>query len=139
MLSYGTHVKENSLYNTPPTFGIYIMSLVLQWIADRGGLVGIGKENRVKADLLYAAIDSSAGYYNGTVEKESRSIMNVCFRMKSEELEEKFIKESKAAGMIGLKGHRSVGGIRASIYNAVPLDAIKALVAFMSDFKAKNG
>lgn len=138
MLSYETHIKENSLYNTPPTFGIYTMSLVLQWILDQGGLPGMEKINRAKANLLYSAIDQSGGYYRGTVDAGSRSIMNICFRMASEEMEEKFIKEAKNAGFVGLKGHRSVGGIRVSAYNAVPLAAIEALTKFMAEFKAKN-
>lgn len=138
MLTYETHVKENSLYNTPPTFGIYTMSLVLQWILDNGGLAGIEKINRDKANLLYNEIDKSDGYYRGTVEPASRSIMNICFRMASEELEAKFIAEGKNAGFVGLKGHRSVGGIRVSAYNAVPLQAIEDLTKFMKEFKAKN-
>jgi len=139
MLSYDTHVKENSLYNTPPTFGIYTMSLVLQWILDNGGLEGIEKINRAKADLVYKEIDNSNGYYRGTVDAASRSIMNITFRLGSEELEEKFIKEGKAAGFVGLKGHRSVGGIRVSAYNAVPLAALEELVKFMKAFKSNNG
>jgi len=139
MLSYKTHVAENSLYNTPPTFAIYIMNLVMQWIVDKGGLEGIERANRAKAATLYDYIDSSDGYYKGTVVKDSRSWMNACLRLPNEELEDKFIKEAKAAGFIGLKGHRSVGGVRVSMYNAVPLDAIKDLVGFMKEFKAKNG
>ncbi len=138
MLSYQTHIDENSLYNTPPTFGIYTMSLVLQWIEGQGGLPGIEKINRTKADTLYSAIDNSGGFYKGTVEVGSRSIMNICFTMASEELEDKFIKEAKGAGFVGLKGHRSVGGIRVSAYNAVPLAAIEALTKFMGEFKWKN-
>lgn len=139
MLSYGTHIGENSLYNTPPTFGIYVMSLVLQWIEEKGGLAGIEKINKTKADTLYGAIDGSGDYYRGTVSKESRSWMNITMRLPSEELEDKFIKEAKTAGFIGLKGHRSVGGIRVSLYNAVPLQAVTDLVSFMANFKAKNG
>ncbi len=138
MLSYDTHIQENSLYNTPPTFGIYTMSLVLQWIIDQGGLDGIEKANLAKANRLYNEIDDSQGYYRGTVDTTARSIMNICFRMATEELEEKFIKEAKSAGFIGLKGHRSVGGIRVSAYNAVPLEAIEALTNFMEEFKANN-
>lgn len=139
MLMYDTHIKENSLYNTPPTFGIYVMKLVLEWIVSKGGLEGIEKLNKAKADLLYQTIDLSGDYYKGTVAKDSRSWMNVTMRLPSEELEEKFIKEAKGAGMVGLKGHRSVGGVRASIYNAVPIGAIEALTQFMKEFQAKNG
>ncbi len=139
MLSYATHVGENSLYNTPPTFGIYVMKLVLEWIGSKGGLEGIEKLNKAKADLLYATIDGSGDYYRGTVSKDSRSWMNITLRLRSEELEEKFLKEAKAAGFIGLKGHRSVGGVRASLYNAVPIEAVQHLVGFMKEFHAKNG
>lgn len=139
MLSYATHIKENSLYNTPPTFGIYVMSLVLDWIIAKGGLEGIEKANKKKADLLYATIDGSGDYYRGTVSKDSRSWMNVCLRLPEETLEEQFIKDAKSAGFVGLKGHRSVGGVRVSLYNAVPLEAVRALVAFMTEFQATNG
>ncbi|MFH0765122.1 MAG: 3-phosphoserine/phosphohydroxythreonine transaminase [Calditrichota bacterium] len=138
MLLYTTHVTENSLYNTPNTFGIYVMDCVLRWLDERGGLAWIEDQNRQKAELLYGFMDESLDYYRGTVEKASRSWMNVCLRMPNEDLEAKFIKESKAAGFIGLKGHRSVGGIRVSMYNAVPPQAIEELVAFMKGFKAKN-
>jgi len=139
MLSYGTHVKENSLYNTPPTFGIYVIKLTLEWILENGGLEGIEKINRAKAEALYSMIDGSGDFYKGTVSKDSRSWMNVTMRLPSEALEEQFIKEAKEAGMVGLKGHRSVGGVRASIYNAVSLQAVESLIKFMKEFQSRNG
>jgi len=139
MMSYKTHVDENSMYNTCPTFAIYFMGLVLQWIKDNGGLAGMEKRNRAKAELLYGFMDKHADYYRGPVDKGSRSWMNICMRLPSEELEEKFVKEAKAAKMIGIKGHRSVGGIRFSCYNAVPIEAMQAAVDFMGDFMKKNG
>ena len=138
MLRYETYTKENSLYNTPPTYGIYMISLVTDWIKEIGGIDAIEKINNAKAAALYGAIDGSDGYYRSPVQKDSRSKMNVVFRLPNEELEAKFIKEAKAAGMIGLKGHRSVGGIRASIYNAVPMEGVEKLVNFMNDFKKAN-
>ena len=138
MLSYKIIGGKDSLYNTPATFGIYVVKLVLEWIQNMGGVEEMEKINRKKAALLYDAIDSS-DFYRGTVKEDSRSIMNVTFRLPSEDLEKKFIAESLEKGMIGLKGHRSVGGCRASIYNAVPLEAIEALVAFMAEFEKKNG
>ncbi len=139
MLQYRTHAKENSLYNTPPTFGIYILMLVSRWLLAKGGAAGMEKINQAKADKLYAAIDNSGGYYRGSAVNAFRSTMNVTWRLPSEAHEEKFIKEATALKMIGLKGHRDVGGCRASIYNACPIEAIDALVAHMADFKAKNG
>jgi phosphoserine aminotransferase len=138
MTSYKIIGGKDSLYNTPPTFGIYIIKLVAEWIENMGGLSELEKLNNKKAELLYNAIDNSE-FYKGTVEKESRSIMNVTFRLPSEDLEKQFIAESLTKGMIGLKGHRSVGGCRASIYNAVPFKAVEALVGFMQDFEKKNG
>lgn len=138
MLSYATHIKNNSLYNTPPVYPIYIMQLTLQWIKENGGLAAIEKINRDKAEMLYAAMDSSNGFYRGTVDVDSRSWMNVPVRLASEELEAAFIAEAKAQGMGGLKGHRSVGGIRVSMYNAMPLAGIEKLVQFMQEFKAKH-
>jgi phosphoserine aminotransferase len=135
---YKTHADEGSLYNTPNTWGLYILKLVTDWVGSLGGIPGIQKINEKKAATLYGEIDSS-DFWRCPVAKEDRSIMNVVWRLPSEELEEQFVAESKKAGMIGLKGHRSVGGIRASIYNAVGQDAVDALVAFMKDFKAKNG
>lgn len=139
MLQYKTHIDKNSLYNTPNTFGIYFMGLVLQWIDGMGGLDVMEKRNKDKADLLYGYMDENADFYRGTVAKDSRSWMNVCMRLPSEELEARFIAEGKATGFNGLKGHRSVGGIRVSMYNAIPVEAIKDLVAFMKDFMGKNG
>lgn len=138
MTSYKIIGGKDSLYNTPPTFGIYLIKLVAEWIENTGGLSELEKLNNKKAELLYNQIDNT-GFYKGTVEKESRSIMNVTFRLPSEDLEKQFIAESLTKGMIGLKGHRSVGGCRASIYNAVPLKAVEALVDFMRDFEKKKG
>ncbi len=138
MLQYGVHVENKSMYNTPPVFGVYIMRLVLKWLLKEGGLAAIDARNARKADKLYAEIDRT-GYYRGHAHKDSRSRMNVTFRLPSEELEKKFAKETTAAGLDGLKGHRSVGGIRASIYNAFPEAGVDALVAFMQEFERKNG
>ncbi|MCK6627016.1 MAG: 3-phosphoserine/phosphohydroxythreonine transaminase [Anaerolineae bacterium] len=140
MLKYATHIKNNSLYNTPPTFGIYMIGLVMDWIEAEGGVVAIEERNEAKAKLLYSAIDATE-FYTGTVEKQDRSYMNVNFRIQgnNEELEKKFAKEAEAAGLSGLKGHRSVGGLRASIYNAMPLAGVQALVDFMREFERKNG
>lgn len=139
MLRYTTHAKNSSLYNTPPTFGIYMLNLVLGWLEDQGGLAAVARTNQHKADTLYAAIDRSGGFYRGHAAPESRSLMNVTFRLPSEELEKQFVKEATAAGMIGLAGHRSVGGIRASIYNALPLESCQALAAFMDEFLRREG
>ncbi|MBN2345108.1 MAG: 3-phosphoserine/phosphohydroxythreonine transaminase [Candidatus Aminicenantes bacterium] len=138
MLSYKTHAKEKSLYNTPPCFAIYIIKLVMDWIEALGGLEAVEKVNNEKAKAIYDAIDHSGGYFRGTAETKDRSKMNVTFRLPSEELEEKFVNEAKKAGFIGLKGHRSVGGCRASIYNAMGLEGVKALVQFMEKFAAEN-
>jgi phosphoserine aminotransferase len=138
MTSYKIIGGKGSLYNTPATFGIYIIKLVLEWVKNSGGLTAIGKINRDKADLIYNILNSS-DFYRGTVQKNSRSIMNVTFRLPSEELEQTFIAKATGQGMIGLKGHRSVGGIRASIYNAVSPAAVKALTDFMKDFEKTNG
>ncbi|RMH54839.1 MAG: 3-phosphoserine/phosphohydroxythreonine transaminase, partial [Candidatus Hydrogenedentota bacterium] len=140
MLDYRTHIKARSLYNTPPTYGIYLVGLVMKWIKNEGGLVEIARRNENKARTLYEAVDSLDFYYC-PVEKESRSRMNVVFRITGddEELEKRFVTEAKAAGLCGLKGHRSVGGLRASIYNAVSEAAVEALVSFMKDFAARNG
>ncbi len=137
MTSYKIIGGKDSLYNTPPTFGIYMIKLVLEWIQEAGGVEAVEKINRQKADLLYKAMDKS-DFYRGTVAKDSRSIMNVTFRLPDEDLEKKFVAEGLEAGMIGLKGHRSVGGIRASIYNAVPMEAVEHLVAFMEKFEKEN-
>ena len=138
MFNYSVHAENGSMYNTPPCFGIYLMGLVMKWALSVGGLKAIGEANERKAAKLYAEIDRS-GFYRGTAEKNSRSRMNITFRLPSEELENKFVKDSTAAGLDGLKGHRSVGGMRASIYNAFPEDGVDALVAFMQEFERKNG
>jgi phosphoserine aminotransferase len=138
MLNYGVHAENKSLYNTPNTFGIYLMRLTMKWLLGNGGLEGIAKVNERKAAKLYAEIDRT-GFYRGHAQKDSRSRMNVTFRLPSEDLEKKFAKEATAAGLDGLKGHRSVGGIRASIYNAFPEEGIDALVQFMREFEKKNG
>ena len=138
MLSYGVHAENKSLYNTPNTFGIYLMRLTMKWLLGQGGLAAIHKVNERKAAKLYAEIDRT-GYYRGHAQKESRSRMNITFRLPSEELEKKFAKEATAAGLDGLKGHRSVGGIRASVYNAFPEAGLDALVGFMQEFERKNG
>ncbi|RUT29196.1 3-phosphoserine/phosphohydroxythreonine transaminase [Paenibacillus zeisoli] len=136
---YDTHTKNNSLYNTPPSFSIYMVNQVLKWIEEQGSLAGIEAKNREKAQLLYNAIDNSGGFFRGFADTDSRSNMNVTFRMASEDLEKQFVKASEQEGFVGLKGHRSVGGLRASIYNAVPYEHIKALVDFMGEFQRKNG
>ena len=138
MLQYGVHVENKSMYNTPPVFGVYIMRLVLKWLLKEGGLSAIDTSNARKARKLYAEIDRT-GYYRGHAQPDSRSRMNVTFRLPSEELEKKFVKESTAVGLDGLKGHRSVGGLRASIYNAFPEAGVDALVAFMREFERVNG
>lgn len=140
MLDYRNLAKNGSMYNTPPCFAIYICGLVFKWLKDEvGGLEKIHALNEEKARILYDAIDASGGYYRGHAEPESRSLMNVTFRLPSEELENKFTKEATAAGLDGLKGHRSVGGIRASIYNAFPKEGVVKLVEFMREFQRKNG
>lgn len=140
ILQYRAFIKERSLYNTPPTFGVYAMGLVLEWIEAQGGVAEIDKRNQAKARRLYQAMDGS-GYYKCPVEAGSRSKMNVVFRVAGgdEALEKRFVKEAEAAGIVGLKGHRSVGGMRASLYNAVTLEAVHALADFMSEFERRNG
>jgi phosphoserine aminotransferase len=138
MLQYGVHVENQSLYNTPPVFAIYIMRLVLKWILKEGGLAAMERRNKAKADKLYAEIDRT-GYYRGHAHTDSRSRMNVTFRLPSEDLDKQFAKEATAAGLDGLKGHRSVGGMRASIYNAFPDAGVDALVDFMRHFESRNG
>src|SRR6202789_636696 len=141
VLQYRTHIKEKSLYHTPPTFAVYIVGLVLDWIEAEGGAAAIEKKNEAKAQLLYDAIDSSGGFYSGPIEKASRSKMNVTFRIAGgdEAVEKKFAAESGEAKLIGLAGHRSVGGMRASIYNAVPKASVETLVSFMKEFQRRNG
>jgi phosphoserine aminotransferase len=138
MLQYPVHVENGSMYNTPPVFTIYVMRLVLKWLLKEGGLTAMARRNAAKADKLYAEIDRS-GFYRGHAQKDSRSRMNVTFRLPSEELEKAFAKEATTAGLDGLKGHRSVGGMRASIYNAFPERGVDALVDFMRDFERRNG
>lgn len=138
MLDYRTHVESKSLYNTPNTWGIYIISLICKWLTDKGGLPGMQRENEDKAALLYNAIDQS-DFYRGHADTDSRSIMNITYRLPSEDLEKKFTSEATALRLDGLKGHRSVGGIRASIYNAFPREGVQALVEFMKEFERKNG
>src|SRR3989338_8244728 len=139
MLDYKLQVEKKSVYNTPPVFAIYILRLVLQWLRQLGGLKEMERRNKEKSDLLYNAIDSSGGFYRGTVEKWCRSRMNITFRLPAETLEEKFVKEAASQKLSGLKGHRTVGGIRASLFNAFPLEGVQALVSFMKDFQQKNG
>jgi phosphoserine aminotransferase len=139
MLDYKLLAESGSLHNTPPCFAIYITGLVMKWIKGLGGLPAMYKINQEKASLLYAAIDRSGGFYRGHAVPEARSIMNVPFRMPTEELEDLFVKEGKKADLIGIKGHRSVGGLRASIYNALPLASVQALVDFMVDFQRRHG
>jgi phosphoserine aminotransferase len=138
MLDYRTHVEGKSLYNTPNTWGIYIINLVCKWLKGKGGLAAMRGENEAKAKLIYDAIDAT-DFYRGHAAREARSLMNVTFRLPSEDLEKQFAKEATAAGLDGLKGHRSVGGIRASIYNAFPREGCEALVSFMREFERKNG
>lgn len=138
MLRYKTHIAENSLYNTVPTFPVYMLCLVTRWLKAKGGLVGMQQINAEKAGKLYAAIDGT-DFYSGTAVKEFRSDMNVTWRLPTEELEAQFIAEASKQNLKTLKGHRSVGGIRASIYNAFPMEGIDALISFMNEFEAKNG
>lgn len=138
MLDYRTHTENKSLYNTPNTWGIYIISLVCNWLKEKGGIVAMERENEQKARLVYEAIDAT-DFYRGHADVDCRSTMNVTFRLPAEELEKKFVSEATAQGLDGLKGHRSVGGIRASIYNAFPREGVEALVSFMKDFERRNG
>ena len=138
MLNYAVHAENGSLYNTPPAFAVYTTGLVMKWLLKQGGLTAIERANVRKAAKLYGEIDRS-GFYRGTAHKDCRSLMNVTFRLATEELEKTFVKESMAAGLDGLKGHRSVGGMRASIYNAFPEAGVDALVQFMQEFERKNG
>ncbi len=150
IFQYRTHIKEKSLYHTPPTFAIYIVGLMTEWIESHGGLAGIQKRNETKAKLLYDTIDSSNGFYHCPVEKDSRSLMNVVFRVAGingqsaatnpdEASEKEFGKQAAAAGLVGTPGHRSVGGMRVSLYNAVEPAAVEALTSFMRDFQRKRG
>jgi len=141
VLQYRTHIKEKSLYHTPPTFAVYVLGLVTEWIAAEGGLAGIEKRNEAKARLLYETIDGSGGYYRCPVDRASRSLMNVVFRVAGgdEAAEKEFAKGAARANLVGTPGHRSVGGMRISLYNAVELDAVEALVAFMREFERARG
>jgi phosphoserine aminotransferase len=137
MLNYKTHADENSLYNTPPTYGIYMAMLMFRWLKENGGVPAMAKVNAEKAKLIYDFLDNSK-LLKGTVVPEDRSLMNIPFVTGNEDLDKKFVKEAAAKGLVNLGGHRTVGGMRASIYNAMPLDGVKALVEFMKDFEAKN-
>lgn len=138
MLKYSTHVKNNSLYNTPPTFGIYMLGEVLGWVQELGGLQSIAIRNEEKAQLIYDVIDRSEGFYRGHALPDSRSLMNITFNLKTEELESKFLTEAKQEGFVGINGHRSIGGCRASTYNAVPYETCHAFREFMTHFQLKN-
>lgn len=138
MLQYRTFAKERSLYNTPPTFAIWLVGEVLKWITAQGGLAGMAAKNEAKARLLYEFLDRS-GVFRGTAERDSRSMMNVCFRCADERLEGEFLAESERQGLAGLKGHRAVGGMRASLYNACPPESVTALVELMREFERKRG
>lgn len=137
MMDYNTHIKKDSSFNTPPTFTIYVIGKVLKWIEENGGISGMEKRNLEKANYIYDTLDNS-DFYRGTVVPEDRSMMNIPFRLPTEELEKKFIAEATAKGFIGLKGHRSVGGCRASTYNSLPIEATKQLSIFMKEFEKNN-
>ncbi|GIQ70724.1 3-phosphoserine/phosphohydroxythreonine transaminase [Xylanibacillus composti] len=139
MMRYATHVEGDSLYNTPPVFSVYMVGLVLKWIKSNGGLAAMEQSNEAKTKLIYDAIDASGGFYRGVAAQSSRSTMNITFRMADEEMEKRFLQEAAAQGFVGLKGHRSVGGLRASTYNAVPFEACRALAEFMVDFQKRSG
>jgi phosphoserine aminotransferase len=139
MLDYKVLAENKSLYNTPPTFAVYILGLVLRWLHDLGGLPEIARRNAAKANLIYRTIDNSGEFYRGHARADSRSRMNVTFRLPDAKLEEKFVKRATAAGLDGLKGHRSIGGLRASLYNALPLDSAAALAQFMAEFQREHG
>lgn len=137
MFNYVTHADNGSMFNTPPCYNIYICKLVLEWILEMGGVSALQKVNEEKAALLYDFLDSSS-LFSGTVEKKDRSLMNIPFVTGNEELDAKFVSEAKKAGFVNLKGHRTVGGMRASIYNAMPIEGVRALVEFMKKFEAEN-
>ena len=139
LLDYRKQAAQGSRLNTPPVFGVYCMGLVFEWIIEQGGLIGIANRNAEKSKIIYDAIDGSGGFYRGHAQTDSRSEMNVTFRLPNEDLEKVFVTEAKSHDMDGLKGHRSVGGIRASIYNAFPIEGCRSLAGFMADFAAKNG
>jgi len=139
MLSYATYSVKESLYNTPPTFAIYMVRNVLEWVKAQGGLAAVERQNRAKGDRLYGVMAAYPDFYTCPVDEDSRSYMNVVFRLPSEDLEAQFVAEAKAAAMVGLKGHRSVGGCRASIYNAMPPEGVEVLAGFMEEFADSNG
>ncbi len=139
VLDYRLMAESRSLYNTPPTFAVYVVGLVLEWMRGLGGLAEMGRRNQAKAALLYETIDASGGFYRGHAQEDSRSRMNVTFRLPSEDLEKAFLKDAQARGLDGLKGHRSVGGLRASIYNACPIESVRALADFMGEFQRRRG
>ena len=138
MLDYKTHAENDSMYNTPPTFAMYVAGLVFKWIGAQGGLAAMEKINREKANLLYSLLDGT-GFYNSPVAKDNRSLMNVPFTLKDAALDEAFLKGAKERGLLQLKGHRSVGGMRASIYNAMPKAGVQALADYMREFEKQNG
>ncbi len=138
MLRYSTYIDHNSLFNTPPVWNIFVVGLVMEWIEENGGLEKIGQINREKAEIIYHLIDSKPEFFRGTAQKESRSLMNITFRLPTEELEKKLVAEAAEKGFVGIKGHRSVGGIRVSNYNAVPKEGIEKLAQFLEDFAKQN-
>src|SRR5262249_22614686 len=138
MLNYAVHAEHHSLYNTPPVFAVYAVGLVVRWILAQGGLSAMATVNERKAATLYTEIDRT-GFYRGTAAPADRSLMNVTFRLATEDLEKRFLAETAASGFDGLKGHRAVGGMRASLYNAFPEDGVRALVDFMKEFERKHG
>jgi len=135
----GNQVSNDSMFNTPPTFSWYVVGLVLKWIKERGGAEALGRQNAGKAELLYSSIDGSGGFYRNEVDRACRSRMNVPFVLPNADLDKPFLKGAEAAGLLGLKGHRALGGMRASIYNAMPLEGVQALVDFMADFQRRHG
>ncbi len=139
MFQYKTAVKANSLYNTPPVFSVYMVNLVLKWLEESGGLAAVEARNHEKAAFVYDAIDNSDGFYRGYAAPDSRSLMNVTFTLPDEALTKQFIEESKAENLVGLKGYRTLGGIRASIYNAMPVEGCRLLGEFMDHFAERNG
>ncbi|HNN97260.1 MAG TPA: 3-phosphoserine/phosphohydroxythreonine transaminase [Pseudomonadota bacterium] len=139
LLNYRTHIEHGSLYNTPAVFAIYITHLVLRWLIRGGGLPAMARRNLEKAHLVYGAIDAAPGFYRGHAKADSRSLMNITFRLPTPALEDEFVKGAKAQGLDGLKGHRSVGGIRASVYNAFPLSGAQCLAQYMAEFARKHG
>ncbi len=138
-LSYPVHASKQSLYNTPPVFPIYLMNLVLQWVEEQGGVTAMQEASRTRSELIYSIIEQSEGFYHCPVEQASRSRMNIVFTLKNKDLEAAFVKKAAELGMVGLKGHRSVGGVRASLYNALPMAAVHDLAGFMRGFASENG